>query len=716
MYEMVTNMKDVKGSIDLSGELRGAMYGRFSSDMQRPASLEDQERDCRELIGNKKWVVAEDFVESDAAISGTSLLNRPGIRRLVLAAKMRPRPFDCLVIDDTSRLTRNLGDILKLAEMFEHHCINLYFVTQKLDSRDENFRTMLTWYGLFDEQSVKRLGKAVHRGQAGRVLAGYTSGSRCFGYKSVREQDPSRIGETGRNATLGTRLEVLPDEALTILRIGEMFADGVSVHQIQKILTAEKVPAARKPRIGDVPSSWNSCLINRILRNQKYMGVVLWNRTKQFRDPETGLVETRQKLQDEIIRVEVPHLRIIPKGLWDRIQARIKIVDEKVKPHRLGGMNKSENKTYLFSGLLECGVCGGPIIITGGKGSEASYGCRAARYQRGCTNRLRVRADRFTVQLIEALAQRVLTPDYLEVLTESVCRELNAQYDECRKRAIAAGTHLPQRKLELETQVRRLVDAIATMELEQSTALRSRVASLSDEIRDVNRQLRIVQTDTKPEVSTDEVKMLVAAMANDLMQLCLADVAKAKSIMQKHIDCLILIPTDTPDGPVYEVTGAMEMFPASDVVLDHGSTRTIQHYDSFKFGFAGIIVDPRREGDNEEPPVNAAVLTDLLIEVLRNRPYLRGELLTARDWRSNILAATADHGFDLNTVLHPKYMTWLVVNYGRVLGHELEVKIVINSQTKTKSFSFRLLEAREIQTPREQPMTLYRNVDSLEAA
>ena len=601
------NNMEVSG-IDVSGRLRAAIYTRFSSDMQRRSSLVDQERDCRELVEEKHWVVVEKFVMSDAGISGTSILNRPGLQSLLRAAKTHPRPFDYLVIDSTSRLNRNLGDILQLSERLEHHGVKLHFVAQGLDSSNEElFRTMLAMLGLQDELYVKHLAKSVHRGQKGRVLEGYTSGSRCFGYRSVRVHDPSSVGGSGQSTSLGSRLEVIPEEAATIRRIGEMFVSGVSVHQIQKILTAEKVPAARKPHIGDAPSSWNSCLINRILRNQKYAGITLWNRTKQFHDPETGAIEVRQKRQDEIVRVEAPQLRIIPEDLWNRIQARIKIVDEKVKPHRLGGINKAENKTYLFSGLLKCGMCGGPIIITGGKGSEASYGCRTARYQRGCSNKLRVRADRLTAQLVEALGEKVLTPDYVEALTESVCRELNAQYQEARKHAAAAGTNLPQRKLELEGKVRRLVDAIAMMEVDHSTALRAEVASLADEIKDITRQQRAVQPDAKSEVSIGEVRVRVAGMANDLIRVCHADVAKARSVMQEHIDCLILIPTDTPDGPVYEVTGAMEMFPASDVVLDHGSIR--------------------REHDRDrhpERPSRASPSSPLRADSLSNSEPLRG--------------------------------------------------------------------------------------------
>ena len=56
-------------------KVRAAIYARFSTDMQRDASIEDQLRTCRARAKAEGWTVVETY--ADRAISGASAL-RPG--------------------------------------------------------------------------------------------------------------------------------------------------------------------------------------------------------------------------------------------------------------------------------------------------------------------------------------------------------------------------------------------------------------------------------------------------------------------------------------------------------------------------------------------------------------------------------------------------------------------------------------------------------------
>ncbi|WP_269744951.1 recombinase family protein, partial [Pseudorhodobacter aquimaris] len=60
------------------------MYARFSTDMQRDASIDDQIRSCREYAARHGMEVTE--VYSDKAISGASLM-RSGIQKLLRDAQ-----------------------------------------------------------------------------------------------------------------------------------------------------------------------------------------------------------------------------------------------------------------------------------------------------------------------------------------------------------------------------------------------------------------------------------------------------------------------------------------------------------------------------------------------------------------------------------------------------------------------------------------------------
>jgi DNA invertase Pin-like site-specific DNA recombinase len=81
---------------------------------------------------------------------------------------MRPRKslanFDYVLIDDTSRLSRDLGDILTLQRKFNNQGVHLYFVKQQLDSKNPHFRMLLMLYSMVDKQMVNQTRRS--RGKA----------------------------------------------------------------------------------------------------------------------------------------------------------------------------------------------------------------------------------------------------------------------------------------------------------------------------------------------------------------------------------------------------------------------------------------------------------------------------------------------------------------------------------------------------------------------
>jgi DNA invertase Pin-like site-specific DNA recombinase len=66
--------------------MKAAIYARFSTDQQREASLEDQQRVCVRVADREGFKVGECY--SDAAISGGTA-QRPGDQRMLAAARRR---------------------------------------------------------------------------------------------------------------------------------------------------------------------------------------------------------------------------------------------------------------------------------------------------------------------------------------------------------------------------------------------------------------------------------------------------------------------------------------------------------------------------------------------------------------------------------------------------------------------------------------------------
>ena len=92
--------------------MRTAIYARFSSELQDARSITDQVALARKYAEARGLQVSN--VYQDAAISGASTLNRPGLQKL-LADAVANR-FECLVTESLDRLSRSQADIAALYE------------------------------------------------------------------------------------------------------------------------------------------------------------------------------------------------------------------------------------------------------------------------------------------------------------------------------------------------------------------------------------------------------------------------------------------------------------------------------------------------------------------------------------------------------------------------------------------------------------------------
>jgi site-specific DNA recombinase len=596
----MVNNKDTKrdaspttAGADQQPVIRCAIYARYSSKRQREASIEDQVRNCRRAAEEKGWVVVDEYIRSDSELTGRTVIGRDGFLDLIQLAKQHPRPFDCVLIDDTSRLARYVPDALRECDVFTFYGVFIYFVSDDLDSRDgDNFRLVHLIKSYSDERHSKDLGKKVHRGQEGRILKGYTAGGTCFGYKNKYLREPNEKGDHGEGKVIAVEQEIVPEEKAVVVRIMEMRAAGFSFASIAKTLNAEWVPAPERKYKGRVQDYWVASSIKEITKNELYRGVRVWNRTEKLLNPSEGSKKRRVRPQSEWVRVEVPSLRIISDQLWQQVQEVNRRMKDKIYGRRLGGQNRTAaSRTYLFSGAMHCGICGGKFyIIIGGK--RARYGCRNHRFRDRCTNKITILRSRLEHQLIAAISKNLLDPRLEQERIAEFRKQLDERIALEERLAAEAGSNGPkleQERSELERQARHLVDAIA--QHGYSSFLSAQLAGVESRLREVERLLSAKPAPKLPAFTDEQIREFLRKESEDFCELLKSDPETARQEIQKRIKKLVLTPRETPNGAVLAVSGDIEMLRIGDVIDESPLDGTSEQYITSRILFV-VVLDP----------------------------------------------------------------------------------------------------------------------------
>ncbi len=545
---------------------RCAIYARYSSDLQRESSIEDQIRKCREYAAARGWEILEEYVHFDQAVSGAALTGRDALQFLVGAAKRRPKPFDCLLVDDSSRLTRNLADGLKTTDLFRYNAIDVVFVSQNFDTSQENARMMVTMHGMMDEQFLIGLGQKVHRGQEGRVLKGLNPGGRCYGYRNIPIEDATRQGKYGRMAVLGVQQKAEPTEAAVIRRIFEMYANGNGFATIAKQLNQEGIPSPR-PAKNRLRQAWSRYTIREMLFNQKYRGVIVWGRTKKMRNPETGKKVSKARPDSEWKTVDAPELRLVSEELWKLAHEQNARVNQ-VGIQRMGGMSRTPgSRSYLFSGMLTCGNCGSSVVIIsgGGKRGYVKYGCHAHKHSGVCDNNWTIRRDRLEAQLLGAIEQRLLDPVILDYAVDRIEQAVKTRITEMQRQAQSTNVDTTRsRRDELKAQATRLTEAISL-----GGTLRplvQRLQEIEQEAAEIERAVAL-QRPRNVELKPGQVRdAVVKTMMNLRSALGEGDVTLAKNALMKHVGRLVLTPALIEGKKLLRVTGGVQVPGPNDVM------------------------------------------------------------------------------------------------------------------------------------------------------
>ena len=215
--------------------MRVACYARYSSDLQRDTSLDDQVTTARRYAEQQGWQVITDHIYADAGISGASLDGRAGLQALLDASQRTPRPFDVILVDDSSRISRDLADALRTMQLLKFRGVRVIYVSQGIDSASEQADSLIAMHGLVDSLYLKEMAKKIKRGLAGQLERGFVTGGKTYGYRA-KGVPTGKTDVDGNPELMGKRRLIDEAEAIVIRQIFEWAASGVGIYTITRRL------------------------------------------------------------------------------------------------------------------------------------------------------------------------------------------------------------------------------------------------------------------------------------------------------------------------------------------------------------------------------------------------------------------------------------------------------------------------------------------------
>lgn len=445
--------------------MRVFVYARYSSDRQRETSIDDQLRVCKAFAERQGWSIQ--CVHSDEEVSGSTPVAARRGGNALLADVLAGR-FDVLLLEGLDRLARDSVEQEKVIRRLEHRNIRIVGVADGYDSESSGRKLHRGMRGLINEVFLDDLRCKTHRGQSGQVSRGYSAGGGGYGYQSVHDGN-------------GYVIEIEPEQAKWVLWIHERFAEGWAVRRIASELNAQRVPS---PRGGTwaVSGIYGSPVKGTgILNNPLYVGRYIWNRSQWVKDPDTGRRQRLERPESEWQIEMRPALRIVPEELWRRVR-------ERIDGPRANGKtaNRGRGPRTLFGGLLLCDKCGGAMVAVNAK----LYGC-SFHHDRGETVCSGVYAPRNQTDSVLLMTVRddLLSPSTIAEFAEEAEQLLVSSIMDDANSAKA----LRARVAELEQEINRLVDAIASIGI--SEALRTRLALAENERDALIQKMKVVSID-----------------------------------------------------------------------------------------------------------------------------------------------------------------------------------------------------------------------------
>jgi len=298
-----------------------------STDDQTEFSPDAQLKALKSYANGNDIILTKEHIFIDEGISGKRADKRPQFMTMIATAKIKPRPFDVILVHKFDRFARSREDSVVYKSLLKKECgVRVISTTESIE--DDKFSVILeAMLEAMAEYYSLNLADEVKKGMTEKAERGEFQSTPPFGYTMVNK-----------------KLEIIKEEAEAVKIAFHNYANR-EMNQLQ--LARYLNSLGYKTKRGNPIENRG---IDYILNNPVYIGKTRWTPTKRVRrdwhDPDT------------IIR-DGAHEPIIDMETWDKAQERLK---ENKEIYRKKEKTTAQIRSWL-KGIVRCSACGYTLVV-----------------------------------------------------------------------------------------------------------------------------------------------------------------------------------------------------------------------------------------------------------------------------------------------------------------------------------------------------------------
>lgn len=314
--------------------LRIAIYARVSTEEQAEYgySIDAQLDTLRAYCNMHQKTIVGEYV--DRGVSGKSIEGRYELQKLLRDAKQGL--FDEVLVWKINRISRRTIDLLKIVEELGQKKITFRSFSENFETETAMGKFALQMLGAVGELERNTIVDNVRMGMKQRARSGQWNGGKVLGYRSSQ-------AVRGQRHRRDSTLEIVPEEAVAVRKIFELYASGKGLKAIANQINHE----GHKTKRGN---AFSTDSIKQIILNPVYVGKIRYLQHENWNE------RRRKGKNDTPILVDGGHEPIISEELWEKVQL--------LQKSKAVATSRTFDGKYTLTGLLRCPQCGAAMVAS----------------------------------------------------------------------------------------------------------------------------------------------------------------------------------------------------------------------------------------------------------------------------------------------------------------------------------------------------------------